>query len=124
VRQGETLSCVHDEELFERLFWQRHESNENLLISAEVCSLVYSFEGTDTNSEKSELNLLASLVGRSGSELYRDVTVLKERDLMQSRHVWRAVLPHAIANRLAKRALESIPKDRLVQAFIHSGRSG
>lgn len=121
VRQGETLSGFHDEELFERLFRQRHESNENLLISAEVCSLVYSFEGTDTNSEKSELNFLASLVGKSGHELYRDVRVLKERDLVQSRDVWRAVLPHAIANRLAKLALESIPKDTLVQAFLHSG---
>ena len=121
VRQGETLSGFHDEELFERLFRQRHESNENLLISAEVCSLVYSFEGTDANSEKSELKFLASLVGKSGSELYRDVRVLKERDLIQSRDVWRAVLPHAIANRLAKRALESIPKDTLVQAFLHSG---
>ena len=121
VRQGETLSGLHDEELFERLFWQRHESNENLLISAEVCSLVYSFEGTDTNSEKSELNFLASLVGKSASELYRNVRELKERDLIQSRDVWRAVLPHAIANRLAKRALESIPKDTLVQAFLHKG---
>jgi hypothetical protein len=121
VRQGETLSGFHDEELFQRLFRQRHDSNENLLISAEVCSLVYSFEGTDANSEKSELKFLASLVGNSGSELYRDVRALKERDLVQSRDVWRAVLPHAIANRLAKRALESIPKDTLVQAFLNSG---
>lgn len=121
VRQGETLSGFHDEELFERLFRQRHDSNENLLISAEACSLVYSFEGTDANSEKSELKFLASLAGKLGSELYRDVRALKERDLIQSRDVWRAVLPHAIANRLAKRALESIPKDTLVQAFLNSG---
>lgn len=121
VQQGETLSGFHDEELFERLFRQRHDSNESLLISAEVCSLVYSFEGTDANSEKSELKFLASLVGKSGSELYRDVRVLKDRDLIQSRDVWRAVLPHAIANRLAKRALESIPKDTLVQSFLNSG---
>lgn len=121
VRQGETLSGFRDEELFERLFRQRHDSNENLLISAEVCSLVYSFEGIDADSEKSELRLLASLVNKSGSELYRDIRTLKGRDLIQSRDVWRAVLPHAIANRLAKRALESIPKDTLVQAFLNSG---
>jgi hypothetical protein len=35
--------------------------------------------------------------------------------------VWRAVLPHAIANRLAKLALESIPKDILVQTFLKCG---
>ncbi len=120
VRQGETLSGFQDEELFERLFRQRHDSSEGLLISAEACSLVYSFEGKDANSEKSELRFLASLIGKSAVELYRDVSTLKERDLVQSRHVWRAVLPHAIANRLAKRALESIPKDTLVEAFLNS----
>ena len=121
VRQGETLSGFRDEDLFERLFRQRNDPNENLLVSAEICSLVYSFEGTDANSINSELKFLASLVGKTGAELYRDVKELKERDLIQSRDVWRAVLPHAIANRLAKRALESIPKDTLVQAFLNSG---
>ena len=82
---------------------------------------VYSFEGADTSSEKSELRFLASLVNKSASELYRDIRTLKERDLIQSRDVWRAVLPHAIANRLAKRALESIPKDSLVRAFLCFG---
>ncbi|MBN2457123.1 MAG: hypothetical protein JXB29_11410 [Sedimentisphaerales bacterium] len=121
VRQGETLSGFHDEELFERLFWQRHDSDKDLLILAEVCSLVYSFEGTDADSDKSELKFLASLVSKSGPELYRAVSELKERDLIQSRAAWRAVLPPAVANRLAKRTLESIPKDTLVQGFLCSG---
>ena len=110
-----------NEELFERLFNQRHDPSEKLLVSAEVCSLVYSFEGTDVDSAKSEIKFLASLTGKSGLQLYRDVTTLKERGLIQSRDVWRAVLPHAIANRLAKRALEAIPKDTLVQSFLNSG---
>ncbi len=121
VRYGETLSGFRDDQLFERLFKQRHETDENLLTSAEACALVYSFEGTDVNSEESELKLLASLVGKSASELYRDVSTLKERELVQSRGVWRAVLPHAIANRLAQRALESIPKETIVQAFLNRG---
>jgi hypothetical protein len=81
VQQGETLSGFHDEELFERLFRQRYDSNENLLISAEVCSLVYSFEGTDINSDKSELALLGSLVDKSSPKLFRDIRLLKDRDL-------------------------------------------
>jgi hypothetical protein len=121
VRLGETLSGFRDENLFERLFQQRHPSNENLLISAEVFSLVYSFQGTDANSEESEIKLLSSLVNKSGPELYRDIRALKERDLIQMRGEWRALLPHAIANRLAKRALESIPKNKLVQTFIERG---
>jgi hypothetical protein len=118
VQKGESLSGFRDEDLFERLFRQRHSEDKNLLISAEACSLVYSFEGTDTNSKESELKFLASLVGKSANDLYRDVTALKDRDLIQSRDVWRALLPHAIANRLARCALESIPKDTLVQAFL------
>lgn len=118
VKRNETLSDFSDDELFKRLFWQRQTLNENLLVSAEVCSLVYSFEGEDAYSEKSELRFLASLVNKTGLELYRDISVLRERELVQSRGIWRAVLPHAIANRLAKRALSAIPKDMLIQAFL------
>jgi len=111
VRKGETLSGFRDEELFKRLFWQRHAPDESLLISAQACALVYSFEGTDANSEESEIKFLASLVDKTGTELFRDIAELRKRDLIQSRGVWRAALPPAIANRLAKGALESIPKE-------------
>jgi len=120
LKRGETLTGLRDEQLFERLFWQRHKPSESLLVSAEVCALVYSFEGTDVTSKSSELNFLASLTSKSGADLYRDVTELKNRSLIQTRSVWRAVLPHAIANRLARRALESIPKDTLIQKLFTS----
>ena len=38
------------------------------------------------------------------------VAELQRRDLVQRRSVWRAVLPHAIANRLAAVALENLPR--------------
>ncbi|RWX52321.1 hypothetical protein VU01_10207 [Candidatus Electrothrix marina] len=118
VQCDEGLSGFRDNELFERLFWQTdRQKNENLLRSAEVCSLVYSFEGSDTTSEQSELQFLAFFADKSATDLYRDVAELKKRELVQSRSVWRAVLPQAIANWLAKRALASIPKDVLVQKF-------
>ncbi len=120
IQKGKTLSGFRDEELFKRLFWQRHDSDESLFISAQACSLVYSFEGTDASSEKSEIKFLASLVDKTGARLFRDIAELTERDLIQSRGVWRAVLPQAIANRLAKGALESIPKDILVNGFLRS----
>lgn len=121
MQKGDTLSSIRDEDLFKRLFQQRHEPNKDLLISAEACSLVYSFDGADTDSDQSELKILASLVDQSVSDLYRAVEELKKRDMVQARDVWRAVLPHAIANRLAKNALESIPKARIIHAFLHSG---
>ena len=118
VKHGETLSGFRNEVLFERLFQQRHQSNASLLDSAQVCSLVYSFEGTDVTAEDSELKFLGSLVQKSAHDLFRDVTKLKQRELIQSRDVWRAILPHAIANRLAKQALESIPKQTIVSGFL------
>jgi hypothetical protein len=121
VQKDETVSGFRDDDLFKRLFWQRHEPNELLLSSAEACSLVYSFHGEDTTSDNCELRFLASLVGKTALDLHRDVADLLNRDLVQKRGVWRAVLPHALANRLASRALQRIPGDRILAAFFESG---
>lgn len=119
-KKGETLSGFKDEYLFERLFWQRNNPNDDLLKSAEVCSLLYSFEGLDTGTN-SELNILGSLIDKPAAALFRDIKELKDRYLVQSRSKWRAVLPHAIANRLAKRSLESIPKEKIVNTITCTG---
>lgn len=121
IKAGDTLSSFRDEELFERLFWQRNKTDNSLLISAESCALVYSFEGTDVISDTSELKLLAALANKPVADLYRDISALKDRDLLQERSVWRAILPHAVANRLAKRAFKTIPKTSIVHTFINSG---
>jgi hypothetical protein len=84
--------------------------------------LVYSFQGHDLEGENAELPILGSLIGKSAEELYRGVAELRRRDLLQERGVWRAVLPHAIANRLAAMALENIPSQR-IQAAIVNGKS-
>jgi hypothetical protein len=118
LKQGESLSTLRDEELFARLFHQRHNPNEDLRVSAEICSLVYSFNGENAASG-SELEFLANLANKSVRQLYRDIQELRNRGLVQSRGVWRAVLPHAIANRLAKYSLDVIPKDELTHAFLH-----
>jgi len=123
VRRGETLAGLKDESLFERLFIQRNETNSTLLRSAEVCSLVYSFDCQTTSGSDVELKLLGILANRSISELYSDVTELKRRDIVQQRNIWRAVLPHALANRLAQRALENIPLDNILNVFVNGGSS-
>ncbi|HEY9117468.1 MAG TPA: hypothetical protein VIN11_06560, partial [Roseivirga sp.] len=120
-KKGETLSGFKDDQLFVRLFWQRNSQNDELLRSAEVCSLLYSFEGTKVD-KGSELHILGTLISKSGSDIFRDVKLLGDRELVQSRGVWRAVLPHAIANRLAKRALLSIPVDKIVDTIIREGQ--
>ncbi|WP_435450099.1 hypothetical protein [Variovorax sp. LT1P1] len=122
VEQGEVLGTLNDADLFRRLFRQRQAEDENLLRAAEVCALVYSFDGDDAQSDGSELRVLGSLAGFSGRELYRHVAALKKRDLVQSRSKWRALLPPALANRLAKAALENIPHSDIVEAFANSDR--
>jgi hypothetical protein len=115
IERGESVAELKDKVLFERLFDQRNSPNDTLLKTAEVCSLVYSFDFRTQESE--ELEVLSRLANSSVNEIYSDVTELKRRGLVQERNHWRAVLPHAIANRLAKRALESIPLGTIRDEF-------
>lgn len=112
LKKGDTLGHLKDRELFARIFQQRNDHNDDLLSAAEALSLVYSFDGTDT-SAKGELAMLAPVAGVNASRLYSFVAELKRRSIVQSRGRWRALLPHAIANRLAAQALERIPADDL-----------
>jgi hypothetical protein len=121
VKRGENLSAFKDEELFNRLFLQRNDPSNSLMKAAEVCSLVYSFNIHTSSDDEMELKLLSSLAEMSERELYRNVQELKQRDLVQQRSVWRAVLPHAIANKLAERALRNIPIDEICRVFEDGG---
>ena len=110
IGHKETVAGLTDEQLFQRLFLQRHAPDESLYLAAQACSLVYSFQGEDTSQDdQAELNRLGKMIGKTPQELYRSVAKLQRRDLVQQRSVWRAVLPHAIANRLAAVALQAIP---------------
>ncbi|MFC4633474.1 hypothetical protein ACFO3O_06125 [Dokdonia ponticola] len=117
IKKNEFLLELKDQDLFERLFIQRNAPDNKLLCSAEVLSLVYSFEGTDT-SDHSEMGVLALLVSIPVLDLYRDIQILKRRDLIQSRGRWRALLPHALSNKLAKNALESIPIHSVTKVIL------
>src|SRR5690606_34465784 len=65
-----------------------------------------------------ELPILGSLVSKSADEMYAGVAELKQRDLVQVRAKWRAVLPHAIANRLAKTALKTIAPTKVKSVLV------
>jgi hypothetical protein len=110
VGKNEAIVSVPDHELFKRLFDQRNEPSESLLLAAQALALVYSFQGDDTSEgDEAELFRLGALIGKSPLEMYQSAAELRRRDLVQQRGVWRAVLPHAIANRLAAIALQNIP---------------
>ena len=114
VGPGESLAELRDVDLFQRLFHQRQSEDRSLLRTAEACSLVYSFQGEDTSSSPdAEMWRLAALAGLDVRTFHENVAEIYRRDLVQKRGPWRALLPHAIANRLAAFALENIPASDL-----------
>lgn len=117
VSEEESLSGFSDAELFDRLFYQRGVKDIDLLKAAEVLSLVYSFSINPDEDGVDELSVLSGLLGQDRLTLYRAAQTLVDRQLAQKRGDWRAVLPHALSNRLAKKALENIPVHDILDAF-------
>lgn len=117
AEDGESLADLKDSELFKRLFRQNHEDNPALLRAAKACALVYSFDGETLEGDGAELPILASLAGQTISEMHAHVAELYRRQLVQKRSKWRALLPHALAHRLAKHALQDIPKAEIIRHF-------
>lgn len=115
-RKGE-LSQLADSELFKRLFLQKNAANDELQKCAEAASLLYSFDIDDV-SERSELAILAGSAEVTVQTFFRNIDLLKRRGLVQERGIWRAVLPHAISNRLALIAVQATPTPFLIQRFI------
>ncbi|MDQ1086148.1 hypothetical protein [Siphonobacter sp. SORGH_AS_1065] len=120
INKGEKISSLRNGELFERIFQQRNSPNNDLIKSAKAFSLVYSFNGLDTERD-SELSFLASIIGKTPELLYEDISELKKRDLIQSRGEWRALLPHAVANYLAIEALDLMPPKKMIDIFFTKG---
>ncbi|MBX5084256.1 hypothetical protein HJB56_16040 [Rhizobium lentis] len=116
--RSDELARLTDDALFRRLFNQKQAEDGELLRCAEAASLLYSFDGDDV-SDTSELALLGATGGLPATVLYRGVAELQRRGLVQQRGKWRAVLPHAIANRLAARAIENIPPSSLVDTLVN-----
>ncbi|WP_164633926.1 hypothetical protein [Rhodopseudomonas sp. BR0G17] len=117
IVKDEAITGLRDEDLFRRLFQQRHEHNHSLLLIAQACSLVYSFDASE-NERTTEVPILGGMISKSPDEMHRGLAELRRRDLVQKRDVWCAVLPHAIANRLASIALQSIPFHTIKSALI------
>jgi hypothetical protein len=121
LNKDDNISELKDEVLFNRLFRQRNEKNNNLLEAAEILSLVYSFS-INIERGNNELEILSALSEFSALKLYRYINQLRKRGLIQERGQWRAILPHAIANRLAKRALENLPENIICNNLSKSSR--
>lgn len=114
------LAELQSAELFDRLFLQNNTPNEDLRWHAAVVSALYSFNGESVD-EGAELAQFASLAGVSTVQLQRSLGSLASRGLLQSRGPWRALLPHAIANTLARELLDTLNVQQLLSALITGG---
>ncbi len=79
--------------------------------------IVYSIDLRKKKSKSTELEILGSFIHKNYKQMYRGIQELKRRDLVQERGDWVAVLPHAIANKLAIKAIENIPIEELLIVF-------
>lgn len=129
-KHTDDLSSLKDTELFRRLFEQSQGAGDELLRCAKAASLIYSFDGEDLSST-SEIAILASFAGTTPADFRRNMIDLRRRGLLQERGKWRALLPHAVSNRLAALALEehsqpvvmeqlfTLAPDRVRASFAH-----
>lgn len=113
------LSSLRDRELFRRLFEQKSGNGDELLRCAKAASLIYSFDGIDP-SEGSELSVLCKFSGITPETFLRHMAELRRRGLLQSRGKMRALLPHAISNRLAADAIEEAASSSLEQNLMNT----
>lgn len=118
AQHGESLANLQDSVLIKRLFHQNHQENPELLRTAKACSLVYSFDGEAIDGSNAELPRLAALAGQTVAEFYGHVAELHRRQLVQKRSNWRALLPHALAHKLAKEALQDFPPDLVQKQLV------
>jgi hypothetical protein len=123
VTMTETVAGLSSAELFDRLLLQRGGSNEQLVRTAQACSLVYSYQGEAITGQEAELPRLAAIAGLPVDDVYRRLGELQRRELVQQRGEWRAVLPHAFANRLAVRALQETRYDLIKEQLLDTGNA-
>lgn len=112
-----SLAGLGDNQLFRRLFHQRRGEDMDLLNTAKAAALVYSFNINDSLADGSEHAVLADFYELTTATMARKLKDLERRELLQSRGIWRAVLPLAISNRLAKEALEEVQWDQIIRIF-------
>lgn len=118
--KSEDFGTLLDEEIFERLFWQKKDYSGDIYETAKACSLVYSFDSSDPESGESEIPLLAKLADQTYDKFQRNLDAISKRGLLQSRGQWSALLPQALANRIALKALPSYFERKIFEVFVDS----
>jgi hypothetical protein len=121
---GEGLAKLSEAELLDRLFLnQRRQNDPAMTRTAEAAALVYSFNlDTAEDAPEAEIAVIAGWAGLSSDEIYRHMAELIDRGLAQKRGPWRAVLPQALAAKLARRGFERVRPGQLLTSIADRPR--
>jgi hypothetical protein len=111
-----SLASLKDAELLDRLFGRNAQPDLRRL--AEISALVFSFNVQVLEGPGAELPLLAVLSGVNVDAFYAAVADLLGLELVQARGNWRALLPQALAGKLAASALERLHPDRVWASLV------
>ena len=123
IDKNESIGTLKSEDLFKRLFFQNNIEDTDLLYTGRICSAFISFNiEHDDKNYNNEINIMGRIINKNSIDLIRNIKELNNRQIIQNRGNMRAVLPHAIANRLADDFLSAIPIDFLVNEIKNSKR--
>jgi hypothetical protein len=119
-----SLANLTDRDLVRRLFQDdRQPASDTLIRCAEAASLVVSYSVVSHDEGATpEYHHLARLADVSPREMHRATREFLNRGVAQQRGPWRAVLPHALAARLARQALASSPRQQIYKTFAQQAQ--
>lgn len=110
INNEKNIGILKYGELFNRLFNQGDSIDKEQLKIGEICSLFYSFDiSYDLQDEKNELNIISRLSSINNLDVLKKVEELRAKQIIQKRGNMRALLPHALANKLAIDCFKSYP---------------
>lgn len=123
INNRKNIGVLKSEDIFSRLFYQGDKIDKDLLHIGEVCSLFFSFDiSFNLADEQNELNIISKLLNSDSINIFTRVEELSQRQIIQKRGNMRAVLPHALANKLAIDCLRKYPPEMLLEIISKNKR--
>ena len=122
INKKENIGILDYNKIFERLFYQNNEVNNQLLKIGQVCSLVISFDGKYNDENNNEIKILSDIVGVTPVEFLEGINEIYKRQVIQKRGNMCAILPPAIANNLADKIFSYYPVDILLEEISKNER--
>ena len=123
IDKSESIVTLKSDDIFKRLFFQNSNENEELLLIGKICSIFISFNiEYDRDDKNNEINIMSRLSNINSINIIRHVEELTKRQIIQKRGNMRAILPHAIANKLADELLSAMPVEFLTEEIKESKR--